>query len=214
MGPVICRALFFDLDGTLVDSRAGLVASFRHAVRLTLPDREAERLDFPIGPPVRVIFQSALGSLNETQLAALEAVFRSEYDNFGWASVSLYPGVDETLERLRSRGFCLFVVTNKPQLPTGRILEKLGLKRHFECVLSRDSVRPVFRDKVAMLSHLLAEYHIAEGDAVFIGDSPEDLAAAKACNVSFVGVRYGYGSFPPSDQVMLLENFPALLSLI
>ncbi len=211
MGKVI-KSLIFDLDGTLVDSRAGILDSLKKAVMVVLPQQDVEYLHFKIGPPIREIMQSALGLSDEIKLAALEMAFRSNYDSDGWKMVSIYPGVEEVLSQLRQRGSRLFILTNKPQEPTSYILPYLGLDHYFEGILNRNSCQPPFRDKVEMLMFLLVEYHIERGDALYIGDSTEDLDAAEECQVGFIGIEYGYGSFSGRKHMQLIRSFPELMS--
>lgn len=214
MGTIV-RSLIFDLDGTLVDSRPGILDSLRRAVQGVFPDLETDSLVFQVGPPVREIMQAALGVRDEENLAALELMFRESYDKHGWKSVSLYPGIKETLAYLRRKRIRLFIVTNKPKLPTGLILEKLGLTEYFEYSLSRDSYQPAFHDKNSMLSWLFREYDIAEEESAYLGDSFEDLVAANLYKIRFIGIGYGYGSFSSTGQDFpILASFSELRNMI
>jgi sialic acid synthase SpsE/phosphoglycolate phosphatase-like HAD superfamily hydrolase len=204
--------LIFDLDGTLVDSRPGILFSLRFAMGQVFPDSHPDSLEFAIGPPVREMFNRTLENPTKRILDKLEASFRSIYDSEGWKMSHLFPGVIETLDEFHLRNTPMYIITNKPGLATGRILEKLGLLSFFTEVVSPDSRRPPFNDKAGSLRYLLEKYAMKNDHTVYVGDSIEDLTIAEAFNIPFVGVEYGYGSFGElSRQVHLVGDFPGLL---
>jgi phosphoglycolate phosphatase len=207
--------LIFDLDGTLVDSRPGLKSSFEGAVRQVQPDIDAGLLNFQIGPAFRTIMQQALGKVSGQDLDKLEAAFRAIYDNEGWKESQLYPNVIKTLQELHHRGNLLYIVTNKPQLPTDRILKRLAINHYFVEVISPDSRLPKFMNKNESLIYLLDRYFLPIHQTIYIGDTEEDFSISQACRLRFIGLEYGYGIF--SDSVRpdcLISSFPDLLGLI
>ena len=209
------RNVVFDLDGTLVDSRPGIVGSLMQSAKTVFPGKNIADLHFQIGPPVRAIMQAALGSLSEAQQIALEEAFRASYDNGGWKDTLIYPGVEETLDVLRRQGLSLFIITNKPTFPTTQILVHLDLRHRFEEVLSRDSHQPPFDSKAAMLTFLLAKYSLPAEEALYVGDSEEDLLAAEECKIGFIGIEYGYGTFPErKGQLPMIHSFQELLKVL
>ena len=204
---------FFDLDGTLVDSLPGIESALRHAFQSAGRTIPADRLREAIGPSIGVIAKHLAPELSPAQTALVEAVYRQRYDETAWQGTSLFPQVPEVLQRLASEGRRLFVLTNKPRIPTAKILAHLALAPFFEDVLTRDSQAPPFVDKAAMLRYLLQKHDIEPHDAVFVGDTDEDGAAAAANAVRFVFVTYGYGrgsrTEPPTDRI---DHFATLLS--
>jgi phosphoglycolate phosphatase len=95
--------LIFDLDGTLVDSRQGILFSLRKAVSQVKPERQPDSLEFNIGPPVREMFIQTLKKPSVKILDKLEASFRSIYDGEGWKMTRLFPGVIDTLDEFHTR---------------------------------------------------------------------------------------------------------------
>ncbi len=188
--------VIFDLDGTLVDSRPGILRGLRWAAQQEYPADVVARMHFEIGPPVREMFRRALDSSDEAELDHLEEAFRIYYDSEGWMATAAYPGVEEGLADLIGGNHRGYVVTNKPRLATTKILDRLDLRRNFRDVVSPDSRKPGFLGKTEMLLHLLAEHRLALADAWYIGDTVDDWHAAESCGLSFIGVEYGYGTFP------------------
>jgi phosphoglycolate phosphatase len=207
--------LIFDLDGTLVDSRPGIQASLEQAVRQVFPKINTHALDFTIGPQIRDIIHNTLGQLTELEMSALESAFRASYDSEGWKNTQIYPGVYETLVALVKRVKNLYIITNKPQLPTSRLLAQVGLTKYFCDVLSPDSRQPKFANKAAILRFLLKKHSIPVEYACYVGDSEEDLVAAQICGISFIGIEYGYGNFHSRGNLpQTLKSFPEILSRI
>ena len=120
--------IFFDLDGTLVDSRAGI----QFAVEAALKSCGRKSVDMApfIGPPIRKIFTAILGDVPDME--ELVAAYRSSYDNGGWKLTTLHAGASELLASLSDRP--VFLVTNKPRRPTDDILRMFGLLKYFHFV--------------------------------------------------------------------------------
>lgn len=184
--------LLFDLDGTLVDTLPGIEYSARVAVRAVLPDRELLPMRPRIGPPIREIFHQMFPNISAVVMDQLEKQFRASYDSNGWQKSVAYPGVPETMRQLIDIGAQCFVVTNKPTIPTQRILKYLSLYDYFKAIVSPDS-RPVrFESKSQIVEFLIPQYGLAQ-PAVVVGDSEDDVRAAQANGLSFIAVAYGYG---------------------
>ena len=186
-------AVIFDLDGTLVDSVPGIEYAAAAAWAAVQPGPPCPPLRSLIGPPIREIFHQVLPGADSATLTALEGAFRNIYDLDGWKKTVAYPDVPETLASLTASGVQCFGVTNKPGLPTQRILEQCGLKAYFRAFLSPDSRKPPFASKAEAVASLLTEHGLDPARTLFMGDSVDDALAARACGLSFAAVRSGYG---------------------
>jgi len=186
-------SVLFDLDGTLIDSRAGIEYAAQQAVDGVLPGRQLGSLQERIGPPMRTIFLQSFPDLDEAVLGQLEAGFRKVYDYEGWALNTVYPGVRETLTTLADGKVRCFVVTYKPSLPTGQIMQRSGLSSYFVEVLSPDSRSPRFANKQECIRDLLERHCLAAEQTLLVGDTENDGLAAQECGLRFVLARYGYG---------------------
>jgi len=209
--------ILFDLDGTLIDSIEGIEHSVRQAVSAVLPGREVPPLQDLIGPPIRSVMQRALANVTAEQLDDLERRFRASYDTDGWRMVMCYDGVMATLQGLQDRGVQCFVVTNKPALPTHRILEALTLDRYFRDVATPDAVTPRFSSKTDTTRSLLQRHELPPDRTVLVGDSRDDAEAAAHCGLGFVAVAYGPGKTLDASEFPILaalQQFDELLTLI
>ena len=187
------RNLFFDLDGTLVNSLPGIEFSVREAIeRCGIPTVDVS-LAGCIGPPIRTILGRLTGQ-TASSLDRLEREFRASYDSLGWRQTVLYPHAAEVLRELQESGKRLFLVTNKPAAVTSRILSAALIKSHFTGVLARDSRHPVFGSKAEMLACLVREYALTLTASLMIGDTQEDIDAAGEAGIAAIAVTYGYGS--------------------
>jgi phosphoglycolate phosphatase len=191
-------AILFDLDGTLTDSKPGIVNSTLHALRrfnetrgadLSIP--EPESLTYLVGPPLRASFAKLAGP---DEADTLLKFYRERYESVGVFENSVYPGVVSTLETLGAMGCRLFVATSKPEHYARHIAGHFDLARFFIEVhgAAPDGSRA---GKADVIAHLLAQHHLASAETVMIGDREHDALGAKANGLlAAVGALWGYGS--------------------
>lgn len=203
------RNIIFDLDGTLVDSFPGIVESMRHAVSLVDPALDISDLKTHIGPPLPTMLSRMWPDLAEEVRARVLAEFRSDYNSRGYLFSVAYTGIPEALDQFRSSGATLFVLTNKPKAPTGKILSHLGLEAHFKEILSPDSRTPPLLTKSEGALHLVKTHGLVANETLLVGDSPDDLKAARAAGFGFLEASYGYGNF---DEIVTEEAWLRLKS--
>jgi phosphoglycolate phosphatase len=213
----IPRCVFFDLDGTLLDSLPGIAYSLRAAFAacgLRMMELDLRTL---VGPPVRTMLRRLGSGLSEDELDRLEGEFRASYDGSGWRMTHCYPGAHEMLGAMRERGLRLFVVSNKPRHIAMRILEAEAIAALFEEIVTKDSRQPPYAGKDDMMVTLLAAHRLQPGDCVMVGDTVEDgLAAAKA-QMRFVLMIQGYGVIPESAEVpvsLRVKNFSEFMPML
>ena len=124
--------VIFDLDGTLTDSAAGIVASFRHALgQIGAPVPEGDLAQRLVGPPMHHTL-AAMG-LGEQADAAI-AAYRADYTSRGWLMNTMFDGVAALLADLRAAGVRLAVATSKAEPTARRILAHFGLDGYFEVI--------------------------------------------------------------------------------
>ena len=211
--------LIFDLDGTLVDTAPDLLEA-ANAV-LTARDRppiDPMTLHHMIGFGARSLIAQAFALTGEEvraeEMPALEAIFLDHYRVHLAYFSRPFPGVTETLARLKAEGVPMAVLTNKPHALAAPLLEQLDLVRFFSVIYGagvRDYVKPdprIFHDLVDELSG--GKGHGGRG--VMIGDSVTDLQTARASNVPCVLMSYGYTPVPAASlgADAVLDHFPQL----
>jgi pyrophosphatase PpaX len=206
-------ALLFDLDGTLVDSIELIRSSFRHACATVLA-REIAEEDWlaGVGTPLRTQMRGF--ARDETETDALIAAYRSYQIAHHDRLLAEYAGVREALETLRREGHPMAIVTSKADALAARALERMRLAEFMDAVIGCDSCtrhKPDPEPVRIALERLGARPR----DAVFVGDSPHDIAAGNAAGVTTVGVLWG--PFPRSalgPAHHLIEHPSALPPLV
>lgn len=205
------RLVMFDLDGTLMDSVPDLAAAVDKM--LMLLGREPagiERVRDWVGNGSRVLVRRALagglqheGVANELADEAL-ALFMQAYSG-GHTLTAVYPGVRDCLDWLRERDIKLAIITNKPAQFIEPLLEEKGLAGYFQWLIGGDTL-PQQKPDPAALFYVMDKADVAPADALFIGDSRNDVRAAKAAGVPCVALSYGYNHGEP-----IVNEAPALV---
>lgn len=203
----------FDLDGTLVDSIPGIDAAARAALAEISPGTALPSLRTFIGPPIRIMLERALRWADAPRLDDLERRFRVHYDGGAWRETAAYPDVAATLLALRERGCRLHVLTNKPATPTARILDHLGWTPLFDAVVTPQSRNPVFPDKAAAALDLRDRLRLPPAGTLLVGDSADDLAAARSTGFTFAAASWGYGDAARLAPACGLATFSDTLNL-
>jgi phosphoglycolate phosphatase len=186
--------LLFDLDGTLTDSRPGIVNSIRStllALGIELPSEEA--LTRYIGPPTHHAFRDLLGTSDAVLLERAVAMYRERFVKVGMFDNSVYPGVREGLEALTDGGNRLWVATSKPRIYAEAIVDHFALRRFFVRVFGSelDGVRG---EKSDLIGYLLESERLSAAGCWMIGDRMHDVVGAHRNGVRAAGVLWGYGT--------------------
>ena len=186
-------AALFDLDGTLVDSRADLATGVNLTrVDLGLPPLDPAQVAGYVGDGVRRLLTRALPECPERLEEALE-LNRGHYGRHLLDATRLYPGVREALEAIRAGGFRLAVVTNKPREFTLPLLEGLCVLDLFTTVVAGGD-GPVLKPDPAPLQLALERCGCPAPGSWIAGDHHTDLEAGRRAGVSRCLCRYGFGT--------------------
>ena len=192
------EAVLFDLDGTLTDSRLGILRSARYAVeRLSaekgrpFPLPDDSELGWIIGPPLRDSFAKLVGREN---VEALMRFYLERYSPIGAFENYVYEGIPAALDALRTRGTRLFVATSKNGRDARRILEHFDLAPSFEGIhgARADGGRA---DKSELIAFVLESEGLdrVQGRIAMIGDRKFDAIGARAVGIAAIGALWGYG---------------------
>ena len=195
-------SIIFDLDGTLVDSAESILAGFDYVLDLNRISPKRDLTSEIVGPPLTETLKLLSGITDNNKIGEMTEQFKAYYDKTACLMSKPYEGVHEGLARLKKIGFNLHVATNKRLIPTDRILSHLNWKDYFTSIFTLDMFDSSFDSKSAMIASQLKSNNINYIESIYIGDRVEDLAAAKANNLSFLGVLWGYGIFPKDVEVV------------
>ncbi len=219
-----CRAVLFDLDGTLVDSAPDLAAAVDDMLRELGREPVGERrVRHWIGNGARRLVMRALtgerdGDPPAVATDAALARFFEHYSRRLTERTEPYPGAMEALRHLREAGVALGVVSNKPGRFTDRLLDALGMLEYFGVTVSGDTLA-VKKPDPAPLQHAAERLGVPLDACVMVGDSMADLMAARNAGIPMVCVPYGYRDGDaifesgPEAVVERLDAIPALLGL-
>jgi phosphoglycolate phosphatase len=203
---VTVRAVLFDLDGTLLDSAPDLAAAAnRMLAELGLAPRDPAVIATYIGKGIpRLVERTLTGALDATADAALFARALPIYERYyaeesGRRSVP-YPGVVDGLRMLREAGLPLACITNKAERFTVDLLERTGLNGFFGAVVCGDTVARKKPDPEPVLA-ACARLGVRPAEALMIGDSANDVQAARAAACPVWCVPYGYNEGRPVESL-------------
>lgn len=215
------RLVIFDVDGTLVDSAAEIVAAMQAAYRAIgqMPPAAAA-LRAHIGLSLGVMFEHLSPHL-PAQRAGWEAAYRAAYGaaraQKGEAAISpLFPGARAALEALQAEPWTLLALaTGKSRRGVGSVIAAHGLQGAFASIQTAD--QHPSKPNPSMIAACLAETGVAAGDAVMVGDTVMDMEMAAAAGIRGIGAAWGYH---PAEQLpadCVITRFddlaPALQSL-
>lgn len=185
--------LLFDLDGTLTDSREGIVRCYQHALgELGFAVPPAAELTRYVGPPLARCFAALLETNDAGMIERAVASYRTRFERRGIFENALYPGIAEALEAL-SAHHTLYIVTAKPTAYAERIVEHFAIARWFRTVYGPELADRQF-SKGSLVHAALKDNGVAHGSALVVGDRADDVAAARENEVRSIGVTWGYGS--------------------
>jgi phosphoglycolate phosphatase len=208
----------FDLDGTLVDSRPGIV----HSLRLALSDmgvvlEDDHDFTWCIGASLWKIFEHYLGSTDRHRLEAAVARYRHIYRDGPMFEYDVYDGVIPTLHALKSEGVRIAIATAKVHEYAREIIAVSRFAPYIDHVYGSEmDGRNV--EKRDLLHMILREERVQPENVVMIGDRHHDIDGARANGCAAVGVLYGYGSHDElahADVLVPHASFlaPAIASL-
>jgi phosphoglycolate phosphatase len=191
---LIYKSVLFDLDGTLVDSREGIVNGFKYAMqKLQGEGWDGSLPDNYIGPPLRVTFMEFYG-MGAAQAEEAVRLYREYYRPTGIYQCSVYPYVPEMLERLRQDGAGIWLATSKPRVFAETVLDHTGLMSFFNGVVGSERDGSMDR-KEDIIRHLLQsvvpQYRLP---ALMVGDRLHDAEGAQVCGIDCAAALWGYGS--------------------
>jgi len=208
--------LFFDLDGTVTDSKTGIIRSVQHALAFFDISRSDDELLYFIGPPLKDSF----GKLFEGDTARADLAvkkYREYYSDKGIFENELYEGIADLLADLRGRGRVVSLATSKPEPFAVRILEHFGIAGLFDHVAGAELTGPR-NSKTAVLQHALGLCGVADmAQCLMVGDRKYDILGAHAVGMDCTGVLYGYGSRSELEEAgadNLCADVPSLRQLL
>ncbi len=213
------RAIIHDLDGTLIDSKKDIVTAtntmIAHFGGVPLTDEHIHTL---VGKGAVDLVRQAMPGLDESQVQVALKYLLDDYLKHCLDQTTLYPHAREALETFHRAGFKQAVWTNKPQRITNAVIKGLSISHFFEIALGAENGFPHKPDP-AGTRHVLNRLGVSASEAILVGDSPVDLATAKAVGMDCLLVMTGYSRredlLAVKDRlVALCEDYRGVLAYI
>ena len=193
-------SVIFDLDGTLVDTAPDLAQAMNAVLKMHgrghVPLEDVRQM---VGQGARALMAKGMAA---TGAAADEALLDRLFDEFlayyidHIADYSVpFPGMVAQLERCRDAGFAVGICTNKPEAASHRLLDALSLAHHFDAVVGGDSLA-VRKPDPEHIHETVRRAGGRAGRAIMVGDSSNDIDAARNASVPVIAVSFGYTQVP------------------
>lgn len=186
------RAVLFDLDGTLLDTAPDMVGALNELRReQALAPLPYEAVRPAVSHGAARIVETGFPEATGERFAALRQRFLDLYRGCLSVNTRLFPGMDEVLKALSERPLKSGIVTNKPAWLTEPLLEQLGLRARFACVVSGDTVAERKPHPLPLL-HAAKLAGVAPDECIYVGDAERDVQAAHRAGMAAVVANYGY----------------------
>ncbi|WP_409526436.1 HAD family hydrolase [Nitrincola sp. MINF-07-Sa-05] len=204
--------LIFDWDGTIINSEERIISCMRSAsqdLELPLPHPEAVRNIIGLGLPEAI--RALIPGIADEMIPRMRERYAFHYIEGDQTPTPLFPGVEDTLARLRDRGFRMAVATGKNRPGLDRVFEQTGLGQYFE--LSRCADETTSKPDPHMLHEILSETQVPAHQALMIGDTEYDLEMGQRAGVPTAAVSYGahpIHRLRPWCPVVELDHFTEL----
>ncbi len=186
--------ILFDLDGTIADSRPGIIASLRAGLHdlghTPAPD---EDFTWTVGPPLPEVWGRLMTQFGDDRVDLGMARYREHYGLTGLYDATLFPGIAEAIEQLYRAGHELIVATAKRVDFARRLVENLGLAPRFLGIYG-SIPDGTLDDKADLIADIMRRENLTAETMVMVGDRSHDIHAAHANGVRAIGVAWGYGA--------------------
>ncbi len=182
--------IIFDLDGTLVDSSAGVILAANFALeKLGQPLRSDEEISRYIGYPLEDMFSAFCNA----PMTELKAAFQEKAAGVMKESTFPLPGAHEIVSRLFEAGYKLAIATTKYRIHTNGIVSKFDWGKYFSAVASGDEVKNV-KPAPDIINLALEKLAVEPATAVMVGDTVNDIIAAHAAGIKVIGLKSPFGN--------------------
>lgn len=218
------KLIAFDLDGTLLDSVPDLAVAADQTVQaLGFSSVAEEQVRDYVGNGADLLIGRALSQsmqvsaeLSPELLKRARVMFDDNYGKTGHKNSHLYPNVRDTLNALHQAGYVLAVVTNKPSQFVPDILSQHEIDGFFSDVLGGDAFTEK-KPNPMPLNYLLEKHQVSPEQMLMVGDSKNDILAAKNAGCASFGLTYGYNHGEPIEQsqpTYVADNVSELLKIV
>ena len=212
------KVIIFDFDGTLCDTRSNIIIAFRATMEhLGLEMRDEETCGATIGLTLRDGFKSMYPEFDDAKIDYCVETYRQIFaERRKELMPDLFPGVKETLEALRKRGYRMTIATSRLTDSLMLFMRHHGIDHYFEYAVGSDSVTHHKPHPEPALK-TLREFNIAPSEAIMVGDMPVDIAMAHNAGIRAIGVDYGNATreeLEAAEADWIVDSITKILEII
>lgn len=196
------KCFILDMDGTVIDTAPDIANAANNTLRdLGLNALPAEQIAGYIGGGVVKLMERCLAEQAEDLIDKAIPIYNKYYDADPATESRLYPGVLESLQKIKSEGGLIGICTQKPEGFSQKINEQLDIAEYVDSLVGPESVTHKKPHPEPVLK-VLSDLGVDAADAIFVGDAATDIIAGEAAGVLTCAVTYGYGK----PETLLAEN--------
>jgi phosphoglycolate phosphatase len=208
-------AIFFDVDGTLVDSREGIAAAMNHVLReLGRKQKPVWLIASYVGTGVRDLVDKSLDDGKSALVEKAVSLFSDYYLKHPTDRSRLYPHVKETLEYFKRKR--KFIVTNRYEKFAEATLKGFGIRKYFEAIIGGDDEN-CLKPSACILDSILIKSKLAKDRVIIVGDMTIDVETGRNSGVKTCWVTYGLGKrkdVEPMKPDYIIDDMAELKSII
>lgn len=205
------KAVFFDFDGTLMDTSVGIYAGGRYAMeKASLPISPDTNWRTFIGPPIDDCFRITFGIKDDSIIPRLVDYYREFYEATGRYQAVFYPGILDTLRALKAKGYKLAVASMKNEDLVIEMCQHFKIDTLFDALLGLDLQCEV--TKAELLKEGFKRMNLKPSEAVLVGDTDIDKTGAEGAGCDFIAVDWGFGF--QKGQSGTISEASQILSLV
>ena len=211
------KYIFWDMDGTIINSYPGVVESVLYALKhFGLTETNPEIMRRFIGPPLRVTF-GEIYHMDETQIEQAVEKYRENYNAGGMFKCEVYPGITQAMDAFQKAGFKQIIASSKPEHMCRLLLDRFGLIEKMDDVVGAsldgriDSKQQVLEEAFRRLGNP------DKREVVLIGDTKYDAIGAKSVDIDCIGITYGFGTreeLVEHDAVQVFETIEEVTAFL
>ena len=188
------KFLIWDMDGTLIDSKKDILLSLRTTFDILRIDTSTQSKELIVGPPLREALLQAFPKnfLSNTDIKKILSVFRHIYDTCEYPNTHLYEQIDTIVKN--TEFYTHYIVTNKSDVASNRIIKKLGLTDFINQVITPYTFPNKLRSKSEIFKYLIETENLVKNHTYGIGDMYTDYLAGQSAGIQTIGVLWGNGT--------------------
>lgn len=206
------NVIFFDLDGTIIDSAPEIISSLQCAFDFFKIKPNKNLTSKLIGPPIDFLIKDLLSEANSSQANDILKKFKYFYDNKYCYESNCFESIYETLEYLSKKN-SLMLVTNKRLLPTKKILINKNLLKFFDEYYSVDIENKTIHNKENLLNKIIKDKNLNKEKCFYIGDTISDFIASDSNKINFIFANWGYGETKTNENYFIAQKASELKNL-